>query len=389
MPLDPSIILQGRGPDIANPLDLATKALNMKQLAQKAQLQDQEIASQNAVRDAYRQNVVTNLDGSMGVNMKGVINTAMQTNPQAGVGLQQTAQANELAQKQAQMKMLQDQTATAHELSMSMQDPNSYAAARQKGIELGLPNADQLPPNFDPKYVQQLQMKTMSAKDQLDQHNKDREFGQKTDELKIKHEENAIKRDQLSSDKVDKYTKDMKNDLDADKGRAGNFGVISAKVQSAQRLQALKDAYAGGNLPPAQMEEFALGLSNMLAPGGGGSREQVKALVPSSAIGDTNKLASWLSNEPRGAGQQAFVKQMADTVDREAGVANDQLNSIRASRVSAHSRLRQVAPAQFNSILQSYGMDPANVDKSGNYKVPPKAPAGGPVLKTHEIEWAD
>lgn len=171
------------------------------------------------------------------------------------------------------------------------------------------------------------------------------------------------------SAEVDKLAKDFKNDMDADKGRSGNFGLISGKVQSAERLQTLIDAYKDGNLPPAQMEELALGLSNMLAPGGGGSRAQVEALVPHSIIGDTQKLKSYLFNEPMGANQQKFVNMMKDTVNRERDTARNQLNQIRTSRLPAHKKYQTLDPEGYASQLQGYGVDPTNI-KDGRYTPP-------------------
>lgn len=387
MPLDPNIILGLKPVEVANPLEAQAKAYNLRSMGQKVQLQDQEIQANQGVKDAYGSNLVTNPDGSRSVNMKGVIQSLYSTNPMKAQELQTTSAQSELGQKQAQMKMLTDQIQTAHELASSMSDPQSYQAARQKGIELGLPNADKLPEQYDPNYVKELFNRTMSTKEKFEQANNDRTYQTKVDENKIKHEENSIKRDQISGDRVDKMTKAMKDDLDADKGRAGNFGQISAKVQSADRLKTLVSAFKDGNLPGAQTEELALGLSSMLAPGGGQSRAQVEALVPKSAIGDANKFKSWLFNEPNGAGQQAFVKMMSDTIERERDTANTQLNNIRASRLAAHDRLRKQAPDQYSAVLQSYGMDPKNV-KNGRY-IQPAASDQAPVLKTHEIEWAE
>jgi hypothetical protein len=194
----------------------------------------------------------------------------------------------------------------------------------------------------------------------------------------VKNEMLQQARGQKQSEGVDKLVREMRNDFDADKGRSGNFGQISAKVQSAERLQTLADAFKDGNLPPAQVEEFALGLSNMLAPGGGGSRAQVEALVPHSAVGDAQKLKSWLFNEPLGANQQKFVEMMNHTVQREKETASNQLNAIRASRLPVHETLKNLAPDRYNAMLQSYGLDPKNI-KDGKYIVPNQSGNGDTV----------
>lgn len=193
MPLDPNIILQGQAPQIANPLDIMGKALTMKHLAQQGQLQDQEIAANTAIKGAYNKNITIGPDGTPILNKTGLMSTlADQGYGKQALDAGQQAQAQELATKSSQMKMLQDQVEAAHTLAMSMNDPASYALARQKGIDLGLPNADRLPTIFDPNYVKGLQSRTSPLKDQLAQSNSDRDFGLKSKEAKNKEKELQI-----------------------------------------------------------------------------------------------------------------------------------------------------------------------------------------------------
>jgi hypothetical protein len=158
-------------------------------------------------------------------------------------------------------------------------------------------------------------------------------------------------------DKADKLVKDLKKDLDPDANRTGNFGAISQKVLAAQRMEVLINQFQGGNLPPAQMEELALGLSNMISGQGGRSRAQVEAFVPHTAIGSVNKLKTWIVNDPLGAGQQKFVKMMSDTVQREKEMANTQLNDIRIKRLPAHEQLKELRPELYANQVSEYGID--------------------------------
>lgn len=127
MPLDANIILQGRAPQIDNPLEVQQKAQTLSNLGQQAQLQKQQI------------------------------------------DLGQIQQAKQLA--------------------WSISDEPSYQAARQRGIELGLPNADKLPPTFDPNFVKQMQYNTLTAEERFARSDKDRDFQLREQELQSRSDD--------------------------------------------------------------------------------------------------------------------------------------------------------------------------------------------------------
>lgn len=359
MPIDSSIYFQQQTPDIAGALQ---RGMNFRQML------DQR-SKQSAIEDAYRQGAVVNPDGTTTIDANKTMSALAKADPQQAMEFQR----NQIALAQQKEKLNQEKR--AHTVDMisrvapSMTDQSSYekgiAQLKSQGVDMS-----NVPQTFDPQYMSNIHAMALSAKDQMELANKDRDFGAKQKELDLKHEENSIKRDQVSSEKVDKLAKDFKNDMDADRGRSGNFGQISAKVQQADRLKTLVQSYKNGDLPPAQMEELALGMANMLAGSNGSSRAQVEALVPHTWWGGKQNAQQWLMNEPMGAGQQKFVEQMAHTIDRERDTANEQLNQIRASRLSSHDRFKKMAPDQYQVGLRSYGIDQNNI-KDGKYQPPP------------------
>lgn len=394
MPLDPNIILSGQAPQFASPLDTMAKALTFKQLAQQSQQADRMQADNDSVKQAYQKNLVTNPDGTTSINKQGVLSDLYKVNPAKAM---ETETAFKEADQQAQARQLDTltkQATAAKSLAWSISDEGSYQNARDTAIKMGLPNAQNMPQQYDPNLVKRMQMATLDAKDRLDQQWKQTNY----DEDKRHHlatEDNVSeKRDQSASERVDKLTKNMKDDFDADRGRSGNFGQISAKVQSAERLQTLVNAYkdSGGNLPKAQMEELSMGLAGMLTNSNSPAVSQVQALVPHTFMGNVQDAGSWLLNEPRGADQQKFVSKMADTINREKNLANDQLNSIRASRLPAHGTLKNLAPDKYNALLQSYGLDESNI-KNGKYVPPNKSAQDYAVPPPHPqddaaVAWA-
>jgi len=178
--------------------------------------------------------------------------------------------------------------------------------------------------------------------------------------IDIENQDLALRRGQ----DIDKMAENMKNDLDANKGRAGNFGDIAARHQAGERMNTLIGSFKNGNLPPQQMEELGLGMANMISGSSGASRSQVEAIVPSSIMGDSKKLTQWLSNNPTGANQQAFVEMMGHTINREMDTARQQIGTIIDQRLPSNARLKRLSPDLYNNILGSalkgYGIDPNN-----------------------------
>lgn len=351
-------ILGGKAPQIESPTEAAQGALTMKQLATQSRAADED----QRTREVFNKNVATGADGTTSLNKSAVLSDLYKINPQKALDYQKMFADQDL-------DVLKKHTEAAKQLSWSISDPETYHQARAKAVELGLPNSDKIPEQYDPGFVKNWQIHTLEGEKQLDYQVKSREN-------QIKHEETSIKREQMQTDKVDKYARDMRGDMDPDRQRAGNFGDVSGRYLTGQRMKTLIGAFKDGNLPPAQMEELSLGLANMVSGQSGAARSQVEALVPSSAIGDKNKFMQWLANEPKGAGQQKFVQMMGHTVDREMDLSQDQLNEIRVKRLGFHEALKKMAPDQYGRILDSYGVDQSRI-KGGAYQPRPAAPPPG------------
>lgn len=146
--------------------------------------------------------------------------------------------------------------------------------------------------------------------------------------------------------------------LDASKQRQGAFGTSKQVFDRAERLQSLASAFPDGNLDSRQMEEIAIGLNAMLSGSNTGAQSQVESLVPKTIMGNAQKLAEWLSNNPKGTNQQEFVKRMMGSVEREKQTAADQIKRTQMQRVSRYSDLEKDSPDEFYNTLQSAGLDP-------------------------------
>jgi len=155
------------------------------------------------------------------------------------------------------------------------------------------------------------------------------------------------------------------NDFDPNKGRSGEIGRNMSRVNAANRLLALAVDPNGGprNLTPQQMPELAQGLASLIAGGGAGAQAQIEHLTPQSLRGDWAKVAQWVTNEPQGTGQQAFVQNMIETAKREAGVASNAIQQAAMARIGKHQVLisRNPNEAKLAADRFGYDLDPASM----------------------------
>lgn len=171
--------------------------------------------------------------------------------------------------------------------------------------------------------------------------------------------------------------------LDPDKSRAGNFGAQQQIVYNAKKLEALSSQFPDGNMPPAQVAELAQATANMLSGGNGAAESTVNRYVPSSVGRDAASITQWITNKPQGAQQQAFVKQMLETGQRERTLAEQNVKQIKYQRVSQFGDLQKKDPGTFNAVLLSHDIDPGEFAayQQNGYKLPQASPtsptAGG------------
>jgi hypothetical protein len=196
--------------------------------------------------------------------------------------------------------------------------------------------------------------------------------------------DNAALRTQLfqqgQEEKANKRFATFGDALDPDKNRAGNFGTQQQIVYNAKKIEQLAAQFPDLNLPPAQVAELAQATAGMLSNGNHAAESTVDRYVPKSVGRSEAELAQWITNKPKGAEQQAFVKQMLDTAARERQLAESNVRDIKFKRVAQFGDLQKKDPDTFNAILQSHEVDPeeySEYQKNG-FKMPKaSAPAGG------------
>ncbi len=173
-----------------------------------------------------------------------------------------------------------------------------------------------------------------------------------------------------------KWASQMKDDLDPNKARGGNMASNQKRIDNADRVNALL-AQVHNNPDPRQMEELAISTQALLSSSGSPAAEQVKALIPHTAMGSAQAFKEWLMNDPQGTNQQEFVKRMADTVQREQEVARGQVQKAQKARLSAYGKFKDADPDTYNSIMNSYGLGDPEPESKPPVAAPVSASSSG------------
>jgi hypothetical protein len=182
--------------------------------------------------------------------------------------------------------------------------------------------------------------------------------------------DNSLKIQEKHSLQNEKDFSKMSDSLDPNKGRAGEFGKNQGRINSATRIEALITDSGGNlrNLDQRQIEELAIGTNSLLSGSSSPAVSQVKALVPHTIWGDVKKMQEWLTNNPTGTDQLAFVKRMAETVAREKEVAISAIKKVQISRLAQFNHLKEKDPKQYQNVLSSWGLSEDEINDKGQYK---------------------
>jgi hypothetical protein len=181
----------------------------------------------------------------------------------------------------------------------------------------------------------------------------------------------------------EKSAKLLQKDLDPNMNSRGNMAKNQARIDAAERLEALAVEKDGQfvNLTPQQMNELASGLDTLISSNPSISGRE--HLTPESKSKWIANRLQWLTDNPRGADQIAFTANMVDTIRREKEVAQGQIRRVQKERLAAHKGLKQRNPNLYNDIISSYGL----VDEEETEVI--ISPNGKPVhIPKSEVEAA-
>jgi hypothetical protein len=171
---------------------------------------------------------------------------------------------------------------------------------------------------------------------------------------------------------LDGALKEVVDQMDPYKGKAGAFGKDGLVVQAADKLRKLTDNGNNLNLIPSQMTELSTAVANLISGGSSAAQSQIEHLTPKTLVGDANGIAQWVTGNPTGADQQKFVKLMMETAQREEGGALDRIRNVQLNRATRFQASDSAYPRQIRAALGRYlsGLTPDEVGAaiSGKYK---------------------
>lgn len=149
-------------------------------------------------------------------------------------------------------------------------------------------------------------------------------------------------------------------------GRANLNAENQKRLYASERVKAVALGPDGQpmDLTPQQLTELAAA-SGSLISNGSPTEHTIQSLLPRGMGLRSAQLQEWLLNEPKGAGQQAFVKMMIDQANREEKLIHGQLKRGQSQALPNFWHLRTVNPDRFEGILRGAGLDPSEYDDRG------------------------
>ncbi len=144
--------------------------------------------------------------------------------------------------------------------------------------------------------------------------------------------------------------------LDPNRARGGNLAATQKLINSADRIHGIFQQFPDGNVPKAQATELATAVAGLYSGGSPQSQHQIDQIVPSSLQGRAADIASWVTGNPMGKEQQAFIAILKESSERERAIAIRQKMDAQRARLPAFEHLRAADPQHYERMLKSYGV---------------------------------
>jgi len=128
--------------------------------------------------------------------------------------------------------------------------------------------------------------------------------------------------------------------------RSGGLGLEDAKVQQANHLLSLLDQFYDPktnthSIPRVQLNELALGLARLTAPGGQAGVQMLNEFQQKTAAGDLAGALTYLTGQPIAANTEAITKMLRESIERQGATAE-------TNREGEMAYLRGLAPTNLD-----------------------------------------
>jgi hypothetical protein len=161
------------------------------------------------------------------------------------------------------------------------------------------------------------------------------------------------------------------------------FGTATKTVQSVQRAEALANRFKDPNdLTTNEIGELSRVLDSVLS-NGQPTVSGMNKLMPTAAVGDANKIASYITGLPRGAQMGAFVKRTLESLKTERELGIKQMKETQGKLLGSFSDLKDKNPDKWNTVLRKQGIDPTILDE--DYQPGSESPSiSAPALSSQQ-----
>ncbi len=166
---------------------------------------------------------------------------------------------------------------------------------------------------------------------------------------------------------VDRQTENMGKDLNDLAINSSSPAGISAKrkLYASSGLNLIKQAEAQpGGVDKRQMAELQMEVARVLTGQGVMTNETLNALATNTAKSKVKNWEEWVTNNPTGTDQQAFVDRFKTTLQRQASFHGNELDKYKQKTMAKYTTFEKQAPNEFYASLQQAGYDPQQFKKS-------------------------
>lgn len=169
------------------------------------------------------------------------------------------------------------------------------------------------------------------------------------------------------------------------------FGRGANIVRSAEAIENLVAGMDPKDIDKRQVYEIASSLDAMLSSGAStvSGREH---LIPKSFTKDAAGIAEYITSRPQGVGQQAFIKRMLETVEREKELAKHQVKTESKKMLSSYADIQKRNPEIWNLMLQQHDLNPdlfKEPTEDSKHQASPAASTSAPQSDMVKVQLPD
>lgn len=375
MPIDSSIYFQQQTPDI---LGSVQKGLSMRDMLTQQKMQQDALAKQKSIDQAYQAGIVQNPDGTVSFDGKKTM-SAMAGIPGAGkevAALGDQNRAREVADAEAKRKKHSDDLEEIGRRLRSIR-PETYGAVITKMKQDGYDVSD-FPAQYDQntqKIVNDHILQGLSLKDQMDQQNKDRDYS-------LKKQDQDLQQKKFNEGKTQENFKDLMSHAESSRQLPDVKQAYTDRYNAQKILDLVKSKKDPNQLDP-QMVNLVIGETAKIAQGGAPTEETMSNLSPKDAQVLLARAKQYWSNHPEAGEQGAFIK----VYNEYAQALQDNANKVINANLGKLGEMYRdkIKPGDYENY-QKHIVN-GNPFAESNTDAPPGSGTQIPVFHESEIKW--